>query len=302
MRGDDAVGPVLIRTLFTRGVPDGVRIVDGGTAGMDVAFGMRGASRVVIIDASATGVDPGTIYRVPAAELTQLPPIDGLHTHNFRWDHALSFSTWLLGPLRPTDVTVFLIEAERFDPGAELTDKVATAMHEVIRLLERDFYPPTVEINDSGYLHLSAELAAEHFASDACVARRDEDELILMPLISTANGGLVLKQRNASGERSVLISEVLGFEPMVGRFAVKWDDARGALHVLLTKGEPDGDRGADRGGPREWSVGGLPGDPQPGRSEQEQGADTFHEAEGATGSRRDPAYGGSSTPAQGGHR
>ena len=50
MRGDDAVGPVLIRTLFTRGVPDGVRIVDGGTAGMDVAFGMRGAARVVIID------------------------------------------------------------------------------------------------------------------------------------------------------------------------------------------------------------------------------------------------------------
>jgi len=106
LRGDDAVGPVLIRHLHTQGVPDGVRLVDGGTSGMDVAFGMRGAARVVIVDAARTGAEPGTVYRVPAEQLADLPPIDGLHTHNFRWDHALSFSTWLLGPHRPTDITL----------------------------------------------------------------------------------------------------------------------------------------------------------------------------------------------------
>ena len=141
LRGDDAVGPVLIRHLHTRGVPDGVRIVDGGTSGMDVAFGMRGAARVVIVDASATGVEPGTIYRVPAEELAELPPIDGLHTHNFRWDHALSFSAWLLGPLRPTDVTVFLIEAGRLEPGSELSAPVAAAMDVVLALIVDEFYP-----------------------------------------------------------------------------------------------------------------------------------------------------------------
>ena len=109
LRGDDAVGPVLIRHLYERGVPPGVRLVDGGTAGMDVAFGMRGAARVVIVDASATGAPPGTVFRVPAEELTELPPLDGLHTHNFRWDHALSFSASLLAPARPTDVLCYLV-------------------------------------------------------------------------------------------------------------------------------------------------------------------------------------------------
>ena len=50
LRGDDGVGPVLVRHLWERGVPDGAKLVDGGTAGMDVAFQMRGAGRVVIID------------------------------------------------------------------------------------------------------------------------------------------------------------------------------------------------------------------------------------------------------------
>ena len=65
LRGDDGVGPVMIRHLWDRGVPEGAKLVDGGTAGMDVGFQMRGAKRVVIVDASTTGVAPGTVYRVP---------------------------------------------------------------------------------------------------------------------------------------------------------------------------------------------------------------------------------------------
>ena len=76
LRGDDAVGPTLIRHLWEDGVPESVTLVDGGTAGMDVAFKMRGARRVVIVDAAATGAEPGTIYRVPGEELEDLPAID----------------------------------------------------------------------------------------------------------------------------------------------------------------------------------------------------------------------------------
>jgi hydrogenase maturation protease len=123
-------------------VPEGAKLVDGGTAGMDVGFQMRGAQRVVIVDASSTGASPGTIYRVPGEELTDLPPLQGLHTHSFRWDHAIPFARWALGDACPTDITVFLIEAAAMEMGGELSEPVTAAMEQVIDLIERDFLTP----------------------------------------------------------------------------------------------------------------------------------------------------------------
>lgn len=140
LRGDDAVGPCLVRLLWEQGVPaHGVLLVDGGTAGMDVAFKMRGARKVIIVDAAATGAEPGTIFQVPAEELENLPDLTGLHSHAFRWDHALAFGRWLLKDEYPEDITVFLIEAATVDFGAELTPKVAASM-EVVAAMVRSIW------------------------------------------------------------------------------------------------------------------------------------------------------------------
>lgn len=138
LRGDDGVGPIAIRRLWTRGVPDAVRLVDGGTAGIDVAFQMRGAERVIVIDAASTGASPGTIFRVPGDELEQAPPAAGVHPHAVRWDHALAMGHWLLGPGFPPDVTVLLVEAASFEPGAELSEPVAVALEQVVELVLRE--------------------------------------------------------------------------------------------------------------------------------------------------------------------
>jgi len=247
LRGDDGVGPVLIRHLWDRGVPEGAKLVDGGTAGMDVGFQMRGAQRVVIVDASATGAAPGTIYRVPGEELTDLPPLQGLHTHSFRWDHAIPFARWALGDACPTDITVFLIEAAGMEMGAELSEPVSTAMEQVMALIERDFLAPlrpqvaeevSVEITDDGYLRLDATLAASRFPSDALAAVPREGELWLYPLRGPSSGGLLLKQRNPAGDRAVLIHAVLTQEGLAAGFPVGiraacWDDEHKALRIPL---------------------------------------------------------------------
>lgn len=130
IRGDDAAGPILVRLLADRDLPPGVRLIDGGTAGMDVAFAMRGAQRAIVVDASRVGVDPGTVHRVPGAELVDLkPPQGGLHS--FRWDQALGFAQWLLKDGYPADVTVWLVEGESFDAGAPLTDAVQAAVERI---------------------------------------------------------------------------------------------------------------------------------------------------------------------------
>ncbi|MFI5953081.1 hydrogenase maturation protease [Cryptosporangium sp. NPDC051539] len=233
LRGDDAVGPRLIRQLWEEGVPDGVRIVDGGTAGMDVAFQMRGAGRVIIVDAASSGRSPGTLYRVPGAALAELPPLDGLHTHSFRWDHALAFGRWLLGPDCPADVTVLLIEAGDLTPGADLSEPVLRAMHAAVRLVRAEF-PGMVSFTADGYLHLDARVAATFFPADAVGAYVRENVLYLAPVAGVAHGGHLLKQRNARGDRSLLVRELAGDGWPAGACRARWDDSQGALAVDLT--------------------------------------------------------------------
>lgn len=244
LRGDDGVGPVLVRHLWERGVPAGARIVDGGTAGMDVAFQMRGAAQVVLVDAAATGAAPGTVFRVPGSELGELPPLQGLHSHLFRWDHALTFARWVLGDECPDDVTVFLVEAGSVALGGELSEPVRAAMEDVISIVERDFLArlrpaddgpgvPSVEFTDDGYLRLGSRLAAHRFPADAAVAALRDGELWLLPLSRPQSGGLLLKQRNLAGDRAVLVREALDDRVPVGVHEAIWDAEQGALRIPL---------------------------------------------------------------------
>lgn len=137
LRGDDAAGPVLVRLLAERELPDGVRLVDGGTAGMDVAFAMRGVRRVVLVDASQVGVEPGTVHRVPGSELVDLEPPQG-NLHRFRWDQALGFAQWLLGEDYPEDITVWLVEGESFGPGEPLSPAVQNSVERVADSIEAE--------------------------------------------------------------------------------------------------------------------------------------------------------------------
>lgn len=245
LRGDDGVGPVMVRHLWERGMPDGVRLVDGGTAGMDVAFQMRGAQRVVIVDASASGAAPGTIYRVPGTEFEELPPLQGLHTHSFRWDHAIAFARWALADECPTDITVFLIEAGDVAFGAELSEPVAAAMEKVMNMIEAVYVNPlrppkptsptelTVEFTADGYLRLSAALAAAHFPANVAVGVVRDEQLWMLPLRGPRSGGLLLKQRNPAGDRAVLVRELLGDVIPAGVRRAYWDDTQGALRIPL---------------------------------------------------------------------
>ncbi|WP_448541569.1 hydrogenase maturation protease [Roseiflexus sp.] len=90
-----------------------------------------------------------------------------------------------------------------------------------------------VELTEKGYLHLPADLAQRYFPNDALVALVRADELWLLPTRGPAAGGLLLKQRNRQGDRSVLIWEVLSPDIRPGRLAARWDDERGMLRIAI---------------------------------------------------------------------
>jgi hydrogenase maturation protease len=138
LRGDDAAGPVLIRRMWDRGLPEGVRCADGGTGGMDVAFQMRGVEHVILVDACTSGSEPGAVFEVPGSEVEHLPPLTGINMHAFRWDHAIAFGRWLLKDEYPANVTAYLIEGEAFEIGEGLSPAVDRAVDQLVdRLFER---------------------------------------------------------------------------------------------------------------------------------------------------------------------
>src|SRR5699024_2145985 len=104
-------------------VPDEIRLADGGTAGMDVIFQIGDAKKLIIIDACSTGVEPGTIFKIPGEEVETLP-LEHINLHYFRWDHAIAMGKWLLKDSFPEEVIVYLIEAEDLSYGFGLTPKV----------------------------------------------------------------------------------------------------------------------------------------------------------------------------------
>lgn len=142
LRADDGVGPRLVRRLWEYGPPDSVRLADGGTAGMDIAFQMEGAREVIIIDACQSGSDPGAVFEIPGEEV-QTPPLEAMqggNLHAFRWDHALAFGKWMLKDRYPAKVTVFLIEAAELGYGEDLSEPVRDAMERVAAEIVRRYW------------------------------------------------------------------------------------------------------------------------------------------------------------------
>jgi hypothetical protein len=71
----------------------------------------------------------------------------------------------------------------------------------------------------------------------SCCALRRGPELWLLPTRGAAAGGLILKQRNLRGDRSVLVRETLDDVVPQGTRPAFWDDANGALRVALVESD-----------------------------------------------------------------
>lgn len=133
--GDDAAGPMLVRRLAERRLPEGVRCIDAGTGGIDVVMQMRGVPDVILVDAFRSGAEPGSLFEVPGAEIEKMPPPAGIGLHAVRWDHAVACGRQWLGPDYPLQVTAFLIEGESFEPGAGLSPPVSQALEKLAAIV-----------------------------------------------------------------------------------------------------------------------------------------------------------------------
>ncbi len=73
-----------------------------------------------------------------------------------------------------------------------------------------------LEYTSGGYLLIPRDVAARFFPSDSAVAQPRAHEIWLLPTRGNAAGGLLLKQRNAGGDRALLLAPFLPDETPAG--------------------------------------------------------------------------------------
>ncbi len=223
-RSDDGAGVAVAKLLAehprVRSSPL-VRVFDAGTGGMDVMFHARGSGALILADASDTGGEPGTIFRVPGAELGSVPE-PSFTLHGFRWDHALYAGRRMFRDAFPEEVTVYLIERQTLELGVGLSVPVKAGVARVVDLIVEQVKAfivarPSVSIRQ-GSFYLSAELYEHYFPgvqSNALTSKNGQ--MALVSLQERGGGGLLVKIRNARGDRVIHAREFL-LEQRVGEF------------------------------------------------------------------------------------
>ena len=93
--------------------------------------------------------------------------------------------------------------------------------------------PLEIDYNEQGYIVLPAQVAARYFPNDVLVVMVKGDELWMLPTRGPVAGGLLLKQRNAAGERSLLAAPYLPEGTEAGSWLAFWDDRAGALRAAF---------------------------------------------------------------------
>jgi hydrogenase maturation protease len=156
--GDDGFGVEVAARLAGADLPAGVKVVDYGIRGMHLAYDLSsGYDAAILVDATARGGAPGTIYviepefgaaREPPAAASTPPDLgatsgdvaDGvdssplLDAHGMQPDVVFSMLD-MLGGERPGRVLVVGCEPASIEYAMELSDPVAAAVDEAVRVV-----------------------------------------------------------------------------------------------------------------------------------------------------------------------
>ncbi len=139
--GDDAFGCEVARRLAGRQLPEGVRVVDFGIRGFDLAYAiMDGPDATIFVDATPRGGEPGTLYTIE-------PDLDELNSLDTR---GMMVEPHGMNPLKVLAMVkssggefkrILLVGCEPETLGGEeglmgLSEPVEAAVEEAVRVVE----------------------------------------------------------------------------------------------------------------------------------------------------------------------
>lgn len=129
---DEGVGVHVVQTLRGRHLPEGVEIVDGGTAGPALIDFIADRPRVIVIDAVRANGKPGTVLRLTDADLAGSAAA-AVSLHEVGLLEAILMARQLGCP--PREIVIFGVIPKDMGPGLDLTPEVAAVVPKVADLV-----------------------------------------------------------------------------------------------------------------------------------------------------------------------
>ncbi|KJS61437.1 hydrogenase maturation protease [Streptomyces rubellomurinus] len=144
---DDGFGVETVRRLAARDLPNGVEVLDVGVRGVHLAYQLLDGYRtLVLVDATARGGTPGTVYLIEADSGPVEPPM--LDGHRMGPDAVLALLATLAagtGATAPGRVLVVGCEPASLEEGIGLSAPVAAAVDKaldvILQVLATDPHP-----------------------------------------------------------------------------------------------------------------------------------------------------------------
>ncbi|MGW1894537.1 hydrogenase maturation protease [Streptomyces sp. NPDC002004] len=138
--GDDGFGVETVQRLPAESLPPHVEVADIGIRGVHLAYQLLdGYDTLVLVDATARGGDPGTVYLIedpaPGAVRPECLPVDG---HGMSPDTVLALMDGLCtgtGGTPPRRIVVVGCEPGSVEEGIGLSPPVEAAVTEAVKII-----------------------------------------------------------------------------------------------------------------------------------------------------------------------
>ena len=134
LRKDDGVGIHVINKLRAKDLPAGVKLLDGGTAGLDLLTYLEDIDRLIIVDAILADGNPGTISVLPAEKLNSGKSSFSVHSHGIADIIDMSAALWKR--LEAVIIGIIPKDCESYEIGLseEVEDSVDKAVQIIMEL------------------------------------------------------------------------------------------------------------------------------------------------------------------------
>ncbi len=131
--GDEGIGVRVVEELKKLELPDGVTVVEGGTAGLGLISLMEGYQRVIIVDAADMGHPPGRVVRFTPSEAQFKTAEAPLSLHQIGLGEVLALAEAL--EVAPAELVIIGIQPSRVEAGTGLTPEVEGAIPQITRII-----------------------------------------------------------------------------------------------------------------------------------------------------------------------